>query len=90
MEERVRCQPERRERRACRSKVNLEPFFTSSTNVKTIPTCQQSRHKTGDGQREWEGRSGVERERDEECCNGVKGMQERERERDGRTREQVM
>lgn len=67
MEERGKCQPERKERYTCWSKCNLFPLFTSSVNVRTNPARQQSGHKT-ETEREWEGR----RKRDEERCNGVR------------------
>lgn len=54
--------------------------FTSSTNAKTIPTCQQSADTRTEVERVWEGRNRRrgerEREREKECCNGVKGARE--------------
>lgn len=60
MEERGKCQPERREQYTCCLTLKQTQLSPSSHPVKTFPKknplCQQSRHKT-ETQREWEGRS---------------------------------
>lgn len=72
MEERGKCQPERKECCTCWSKRNLFPFSHLLSTLEQIQDANRAdirlRHRES-------GREGVrerERERDEECCNEVR------------------